>query len=40
MQPMITVRDVETSSRVYQPVLEARSGHGGKQYEQIGLQRL
>ncbi len=31
MQPMITVRDVETSSGFYQSVLEARSGYGGKQ---------
>ena len=32
IQPMITV--CATSSRFYQPVLDARSRHGGKQYEQ------
>jgi catechol 2,3-dioxygenase-like lactoylglutathione lyase family enzyme len=35
VEPMITVRDVEASSRFYQAVLDARSGHGGKEYEQI-----
>ena len=35
VQPMITVRDVEASSRFYQRVLDAKSGHGGKEYEQI-----
>ena len=35
IQPMITVRDVETSSRFYQQVLDAKSGHGGDEYEQI-----
>jgi catechol 2,3-dioxygenase-like lactoylglutathione lyase family enzyme len=34
-EPMIAVRDVEASSRFYQHVLDARSGHGGKEYEQI-----
>ena len=35
IQPMITVRDVEASSRFYQEVLDAKSGHGGDEYEQI-----
>ena len=34
-QPMITVTDVEASSRWYQLVLGAVSGHGGKEYEQL-----
>ena len=34
-QPMIVVRDVEASSRFYQQVLGAESGHGGREYEQI-----
>ena len=34
-QPMIAVRDVEASSRFYQQVLDAKSGHGGSEYEQI-----
>jgi catechol 2,3-dioxygenase-like lactoylglutathione lyase family enzyme len=34
-QPMIGVRDVEASSRWYQKLLGAESGHGGKEYEQI-----
>lgn len=34
-QPMITVRDVEASSRFYQRVLDAKSGHGGNEYEMI-----
>lgn len=32
---MITVRDVQASSRFYQQVLDAQSGHGGPEYEQI-----
>jgi catechol 2,3-dioxygenase-like lactoylglutathione lyase family enzyme len=42
-EPMITVRDVEESSRFYQQVLDAQSGHGGDEYEQIvrdGVQLL
>ena len=35
IQPMITVRDVAASSRFYQKVLGAKSGHGGDEYEQI-----
>jgi catechol 2,3-dioxygenase-like lactoylglutathione lyase family enzyme len=35
VEPMITVRDDEASSRFYQQVLDAQSGHGGKEYEQI-----
>jgi catechol 2,3-dioxygenase-like lactoylglutathione lyase family enzyme len=35
VQPMITVRDVGASSRFYQRVLGAKSGHGGDEYEQI-----
>jgi catechol 2,3-dioxygenase-like lactoylglutathione lyase family enzyme len=34
-QPMIAVTDVPTSSRWYQQLLGARSGHGGEEYEQI-----
>jgi catechol 2,3-dioxygenase-like lactoylglutathione lyase family enzyme len=34
-ETMITVRDVEASSRFYQRALDAKSGHGGKEYEQI-----
>jgi catechol 2,3-dioxygenase-like lactoylglutathione lyase family enzyme len=34
-QPMVVVRDVATSSRFYQQVLDAESGHGGDEYEQI-----
>ncbi|QIS24460.1 VOC family protein [Nocardia terpenica] len=34
-QPMISVRDVEKSSRWYQRVLGATSGHGGPEYEQL-----
>ena len=32
---MIVVRDVPASSRFYQSVLGAESGHGGDEYEQI-----
>lgn len=34
-QPLIVVRDVEASSLWYQRVLDANSGHGGKEYERI-----
>lgn len=34
-QPMIAVEDVEVSSRWYQHLLGCRSGHGGKEYEQL-----
>jgi catechol 2,3-dioxygenase-like lactoylglutathione lyase family enzyme len=34
-QPMIAVADVEVSSRWYQQVLGASSGHGGAEYEQL-----
>ncbi|CAN7448963.1 VOC family protein [Pseudoduganella sp. LjRoot289] len=34
-QPLIAVSDVEASSRWYQMVLGCRSGHGGKDYEQL-----
>ena len=34
-QPLIAVGDVEGSSRWYQKLLGARSGHGGAEYEQI-----
>lgn len=34
-QPLISVTDVEASSRWYQLVLGAVSGHGGKEYEQL-----
>jgi len=32
---MVVVRDVPASSRFYQRVLRAESGHGGDEYEQI-----
>lgn len=34
-QPMLVVSDVPASSRWYQQVLGAESGHGGAEYEQI-----
>lgn len=34
-QPLICVRDVESSSRWYQRLLDCQSGHGGTQYEQL-----
>src|SRR4051794_33535974 len=34
-QPMIAVSDVPASSRWYQLVLGASSGHGGDEYEQL-----
>ncbi len=34
-QPLLAVRDVERSSRWYQLVLGATSGHGGPEYEQL-----
>lgn len=34
-QPLLVVSDVEASSRWYQQVLDARSGHGGREYEQL-----
>lgn len=34
-QPLIAVGDVEASSRWYQALLSARSGHGGRDYEQL-----
>lgn len=34
-QPLIAVRDVEASSRWYQQVLGAQSGHGGAEYERL-----
>jgi catechol 2,3-dioxygenase-like lactoylglutathione lyase family enzyme len=34
-QPLIAVGDVEASSRWYQRLLGCRSGHGGKDYEQL-----
>jgi len=33
--PLLTVRDVEASSRFYQQLLDCRSGHGGKEYERL-----
>ena len=37
-QPLIAVSDVEASSRWYQAVLGAESGHGGPEYEQVVCQ--
>ncbi len=34
-QPLIAVTDVEKSSRWYQEILGATSGHGGPSYEQL-----
>lgn len=34
-QPLIAVRDVEASSRWYQSLLGAQSGHGGREYERL-----
>lgn len=34
-QPMLVVQDVPASSRWYQAVLGASSGHGGPEYEQL-----
>ena len=34
-EPLLVVRDVPRSSRFYQHVLGAESGHGGEEYEQI-----
>jgi catechol 2,3-dioxygenase-like lactoylglutathione lyase family enzyme len=34
-QPLLVVSDVPASSRFYQQVLAAESGHGGDAYEQI-----
>jgi len=34
-QPLIAVRNVEASSRWYQRLLDVRSGHGGREYEQL-----
>jgi catechol 2,3-dioxygenase-like lactoylglutathione lyase family enzyme len=34
-QPLIVVRDVPAASRFYTQVLDAESGHGGVEYEQI-----
>ena len=34
-QPLITVRDVEASSRWYQELLDCQSGHGGPEYEML-----
>lgn len=34
-QPLLSVRDVPRSSRWYQRVLGAASGHGGEEYEQL-----
>jgi len=34
-QPLIAVADVEKTSQWYQTVLGLKSGHGGKEYEQL-----
>ena len=34
-QPLISVRDVEASSRWYQRLLDCQSGHGGPEYERL-----
>jgi catechol 2,3-dioxygenase-like lactoylglutathione lyase family enzyme len=35
VQPLIAVRDVVASSRWYQELLGAKSGHGGSDYERL-----
>lgn len=35
VQPLITVRDVEASSRWYQELLACESGHGDPEYEML-----
>ena len=37
---MIAVTNVPASSAWYQQLLDARSGHGGEEYEQIVLEQL
>ena len=34
-QPLLSVRDVPKSSRWYQTVLDAKSSHGGEEYERL-----
>ena len=34
-QPLITVTDVEASSRWYQKLLDCQSAHGGREYERL-----
>ena len=34
-QPLIAVKDVEASSTWYRQLLDCKSGHGGRDYEQI-----
>ena len=34
-QVMLFVRDVEASSKWYQSLLRAKSGHGGPEYEMV-----
>lgn len=34
-QPLVVVRDVLSSSRFYTELLDAESGHGGDEYEQV-----
>ncbi|GAA0348371.1 hypothetical protein GCM10010151_42570 [Actinoallomurus spadix] len=34
-QPLLSVADVERASRWYQRILDATSGHGGPEYEQL-----
>jgi predicted enzyme related to lactoylglutathione lyase len=34
-QPLIAVKNVPKSSKFYQQVLQCKSGHGGKEYEQL-----
>jgi hypothetical protein len=34
-QPLISVTDVEASSRWYQRLLDCQSGHGGTEYERL-----
>jgi len=35
LAPLISVQDVEASSRWYQQLLGCESGHGGKEYERL-----
>ena len=34
-QPLIAVKSVPKSSKFYQSILQCKSGHGGKEYEQL-----
>ncbi len=35
IEPLIVVKDVQTSSQFYQDLLQCQSGHGGNEYEML-----